>query len=277
MSTQQLSTETRKDFKSLVANPKFKEQLTAALPKHLTPDRFVRVLMTATIKTPRLLDCTQASLFRAVYDCAALGLEPDGRRAHLIPYENRRAGTVECQLIVDYKGLAELAMRSGLVSYLHADVVREGDVFSYSMGELRDHVPHFLRRDADKPADQGKVIAAYALVRMKDGSTKTEVMSHADVEAIRTRSRAGGSGPWVTDWNEMAKKTAFRRLSKWLPLSPEIRDAIDRDDDQADPLEAAKSVFSEGAGASLADIPAADATPAAAITEEELKGAPAEL
>lgn len=277
MSTQQLSTETRKDFKSLVANPKFKEQLTAALPKHLTPDRFVRVLMTATIKTPKLLECTQASLFRAVYDCAALGLEPDGRRAHLIPYENRRAGTVECQLIVDYKGLAELAMRSGLVSYLHADVVREGDVFSYSMGELRDHVPHFLRRDADKPADQGRVIAAYALVRMKDGSTKTEVMSHADVEAIRTRSRAGSSGPWVTDWNEMAKKTAFRRLSKWLPLSPEIRDAIDRDDDQDDPLEAAKSVFSEGAGASLADIPPADATPAATITEEELKGAPAEL
>lgn len=275
--TQQLSTETRKDFKSLVANPKFKEQLTAALPKHLTPDRFVRVLLTATIKTPKLLECTQASLFKAVYDCAALGLEPDGRRAHLIPYENRRAGTVECQLIVDYKGLAELAMRSGLVSYLHADVVREGDTFGYSMGELRDHVPHFLRTDTGKPTEQGKVIAAYALVRMKDGSTKTEVMSHADIEGIRSRSKAGSSGPWVSDWNEMAKKTAFRRLSKWLPLSPEIRDAIDKDDDQGDPVATAKSVFDEGAGASLAEVAASDAPAAPAITEEELKGAAAEL
>lgn len=276
MSTQ-LSTETRKDFKSLVANPKFKEQLAAALPKHLTSDRFVRVLMTATIKTPKLLECTQASLFKSVYDCASMGLEPDGRRAHLIPYENRRAGVVECQLIVDYKGLAELVMRSGLVSYLHADVVREGDTFDYSMGELQGHVPHFLRRDKDKPSEPGKVIAAYALARMKDGASKTEVMSYADVEAIRTRSRAGGSGPWQTDWNEMAKKTAFRRLSKWLPLSPEIRDAMEKDGDEADPLATAKSVFDEGAGADALTAPPADEPKAEALSTEDLKGAPAEI
>lgn len=275
MSTQ-LSTETRKDFKGLVESDRFKAQITAALPKHITPDRFVRVLMTATIKTPKLLECTQASIFKSIFDCAAMGLEPDGRRAHLIPYENRRAGTVECQLIIDYKGLAELVMRSGAVSYLHADVVREGDLFDYSMGELRDHRPHFLRRDADKPAAAGQIIAAYALARMKDGASKTEVMSKDDVEAIRTRSRAGGSGPWQTDWNEMAKKTAFRRLSKWLPLSPEIRDAMDKDGDEPDPLKVAKSVFEEGAAADLT-TPAVDMPKADALSPEDLKGAPAEI
>jgi recombination protein RecT len=275
----QLSTQSappKKAFRELIESSKFKDQIAAALPKHLTSDRFVRVLLTATIKVPKLAECTQASVFKSIFDCAAMGLEPDGRRAHLIPYENRRAGTVECQLIIDYKGLAELAMRSGAVAYLHADVVREGDVFDYSMGELRSHVPHFLRRDDHKPEQSGKVFAAYALVRMKDGTAKAEVMSRDDIEAIRSRSRAGGSGPWVTDWNEMAKKTAFRRLSKWLPLSPEIRDAFDKDGDTPDPLKTAKSVFDEGAGAALNELAdAADAAPA--ISDEDLKGAPAEL
>jgi recombination protein RecT len=272
MSTQ-LSTQSsppKKAFRELIESGKFKDQIAAALPKHLTPDRFVRVLLTATIKTPKLAECTQSSVFKAIFDCAAMGLEPDGRRAHLIPYKD------QCQLIIDYKGLAELAMRSGVVAYLHADVVREGDVFDYSMGELRSHVPHFLRRDDHKPEQSGKVFAAYALVRMKDGTAKAEVMSRDDIEAIRSRSRAGGSGPWQNDWNEMAKKTAFRRLSKWLPLSPEIRDAFDKDGDTPDPLKTAKSVFDEGAGAALTELAdAADAAPA--ISDEDLKGAPAEL
>ncbi len=88
--------------------------------------------------------------------------------------------------------------------------------------------------DADRPAEAGEIFAVYSTATMKDGERKTEVMSVAEVEAIRKRSRAGSSGPWVTDWNEMAKKTVFRRLSKWLPLSPELHAAVSADDDAID-------------------------------------------
>lgn len=212
------------DIRSLIMSDRMKEQLALALPKSLTPDRMVRVALTAINKTPKLMNCSQQSLLASIMTCAELGLEPDGRRAHLIPY-----GT-DCQLIIDYKGLAELAMRSGLISNIHADVVRENDVFEYDLGEIKTH-----KIDFRKP--RGEVFAVYALVRFKDGTFKAEVMNREEVEAIRKRSKAGRSGPWMTDWNEMAKKTVFRRLSKWLPLSPEHRELLERDADSFPPIQ----------------------------------------
>lgn len=214
-----------------IESPQFAEAVRKALPRHLTPDRFIRVALTAITKTPKLAQCDQASFFAQLLTLSQLGLEPDGRRAHLIPFENRKRGVVECQLIVDWKGLAELAMRSGIVANLHADVVRKGDLFEYSAGKVVKHIPHFLRSDEAKPEQAGDTYAVYALAEFKDGTTKADVLSVDEVQAVRSRSRAGQSGPWVTDWNEMAKKTAFRRLSKWLPLSPEFRDAIEADDE----------------------------------------------
>jgi recombination protein RecT len=222
------------DAKELTIRDRLRSQamiseLGKAMPKHCTPERMARVALTALTRTPKLAECTQASFFKCLLDLSAWGLEPDGRRAHLIPY-----GT-ECTLVIDYKGLVELAYRSGVVANIHADVVHEGDIFEYSIGEVLQHVPHFLRRDAAKPKDEGPVYAAYCKVRLKDGTAKSEVMSRAEVEGIRARSKAGAKGPWVTDWSEMAKKTIFRRLSKWLPLSAEIQDGRtiqDIDDDR---------------------------------------------
>lgn len=210
-------------LRNRIEDPAFAQEIAKVLPKFCTPERFVRVLVSATMRTPKLMQCTTTSFFGAALRLAELGIEADGRRAHLIPFENRKAGTVECQLIIDYKGYAELAMRSGVVSYIHADIVCDNDVFEYSRGELREHRINFKQA-------RGKVYAVYALCKFKDGSEKADVMTVEEVEAIRRRSRAGSSGPWVTDWNEMAKKTVFRRMSKWLPLSPEQRDAIDADD-----------------------------------------------
>ena len=245
MSTTTLTTKPQQSLtlKEHLQGDAFKQAVAGALPKHLKPDRFIRVTLTAITRTPKLANCDQASFFQCLLTLSQYGLEPDGRRAHLIPFENRKRGVTECQLIIDWKGLSELIYRSGIVSTLHADVVREGDLFDYSMGVLTTHVPHFLRNDDKKPEKAGDVYAAYSTATMTGGERKTEVMSWEQIEGIRNRSRAGQSGPWVTDWEEMAKKTVFRRLSKWLPLSAELRDAVEADDDVID-ISAGKPVAS---------------------------------
>lgn len=194
----------------------FKQQVALALPKHMTPDRFIRVGLTALMKTPKLLDCTQESVLQCMLACSTLGLEPDGRRAHLIPYGNT------CTLIVDYKGIVELAKRSGDVAGVFAQIVCENDDFNWDTGEVK-HQIDFRRA-------RGEMYAAYAIITFKDGSKQCDVMTKDEIDAIRKRSKASGSGPWVTDYNEMAKKTVFRRASKWITLSPELADAFEKDD-----------------------------------------------
>lgn len=210
-------------------SPAMIAELGKAMPAHCKPDRMARIALTALTKTPKLADCTQASFFECLLSLSQWGLEPDGRRAHLIPY-----GTT-CTLIIDYKGLVELAYRSGVVRNIHADVVRDGDLFEFDRGQVTKHTPWFLRRDEGKPDQSGEVFAVYCLVELIGGAAKCEVLSKLDVEKIRSRSKAGKNGPWVTDWEEMAKKTAFRRVSKWLPLSAEIHDAFEKDADRLDP------------------------------------------
>jgi recombination protein RecT len=212
------------DIRSLLMSEGAKKQFALALPKHIKPDRFVRVALTALNKTPKLAECTRESLIQCLMDCSALGIEPDGRKAHLIPYGNR------CTLIIDYKGLVDLARRSGEIADIHADVVCAGDKFEYSFGSDSKLI--------HKPAlkDRGKPIAAYSFVRLKDGSSSFEVMNIEEIEAIRKRSKAGSAGPWVTDWAEMAKKTVFRRHSKWLPVSSEFQEAAEKDYDAFPPI-----------------------------------------
>lgn len=213
-------------LKSILNGDAMREQFARALPKHLSPERFCRIAITALSRTPKLQQCTQESLFRCLLDLSAYGLEPDGRRAHLIPYKD------QCTLIIDWKGLAELALRSGMISKLHADIVCENDVFSYNLGEIVEHKINFKE-------PRGEPYAAYAMAATKDGATFVQVLTRDEIEKIRNNSQGYRSAiqydkasPWTTDPNEMWKKTAFRRLSKWLPLSAEFRDAQDREEEE---------------------------------------------
>jgi recombination protein RecT len=208
----------KNDIKSIINSDAMREQFARALPKHLSPERFARIAITALTRTPKLADCTPASVMKCLLDLSAMGLEPDGRRAHLIPY-----GT-EATLIVDYKGLVELIRRSGDVVSVRAETVCEKDLFQWVDGVVSHSV--------NWREDRGKIQAVYAEAIMKSGEKQTAVMTCAEVDAIRNKSRAGKSGPWVDHWGEMAKKTAVRRLSKMLPLSSEIMSHVERDDDQ---------------------------------------------
>jgi|BioPla2DNA2_1021312.scaffolds.fasta_scaffold13307_3 recombination protein RecT len=222
-----------KTIRELINSDVFKAQVERALPKHLTADRFIRIATTALLKTPKLADCTQASVLNCLLSLSALGLEPDGRLAHLVPFENRKARRVDCTLIIDYKGLVELVMRTGRVSNIHADKVCENDVFEYDRGEVKKHT-------IDLRHPRGDAYAYYCLVRFKDGTERCEVMSKDEVEAVRKLSRAANSGPWVDHFDEMAKKTCFRRCSKWLPHSAELAKAMETDDDRLETIQLAR-------------------------------------
>lgn len=209
---------TQKDVKGWLQSGQFKEAVAQALPAHMTPERFVRVALTALMKTPALAQCSQESILKVMLDLSSLGLEPDGRRAHVIPYGKT------AQLIIDYKGLIELAKRSGEVESWRAELVCENDEFSWEDGKVHHRI------DWKKP--RGKLFAVYSHVRNKNGIEDFEVMTIEEVEAIRGRSKAANSGPWKTDFNEMAKKTVIRRHAKRLTLSPDMIEAMDKDFDR---------------------------------------------
>jgi recombination protein RecT len=202
--------------RELMTSRSLTDQVAKALPAIFTPERFMRVTLTAFNKNPSLWDCTKQSIASVVLQCAQFGVEPDGRHAHIIPYKG------EATLQLDYKGLVALVRRSGDVVSIHADVVRKGDKFKVNLGEITCH-------EVDYSTEAGEVYAVYATARLKDGSTQSVVLRREEVEAIRKRSRSGASGPWATDWAEMAKKTAFRRLTKWLPLSYEAAEVVEAD------------------------------------------------
>lgn len=220
-----------KDLKAWINSEEFKSALSQALPSHMTPERYARICLTALMRTPKLAQCTQASLFKAMLDCSSLGLEPDGRRAHLIPYDKKekRNGNwivvrTEAQLIIDYKGLVELAKRSGEVVTIRAELVCDNDDFAWENGVVTHRI------EWRKP--RGKMQCVYSHVRNKNGVDEYEVMTLDEINGIRNRSKAGQDGPWVTDFNEMAKKTVIRRHSKKLTLSPEFNDALEKDADK---------------------------------------------
>lgn len=203
-----------------------RSQIVAALPRHMTAERMMRVCNTAVQRTPKLLDCEPRSLIGAIVQASQLGLEPDGTLGHayLIPFNNRKSGKVECQFIPGYKGLIELARRSSQISTIYAQCVFANDAWDFQFGlepQLR-HTP-----TSEEP---GEMIAVYAVARLRDGGAQFEWMWKRQVDAIRKSSRAANDGPWVTHYEEMAKKTALRRLCKLLPTSPELARAVALDE-----------------------------------------------
>jgi len=214
-------------LKDMVKSPAFMESIQGFFMEKANRERFVQSAVNAMVKTPMLAQCDKASFFGSLMQLAQFGLNPDGRNAHLIPFRNNKRGIVECQLIIDYKGLVTLTLRCPRVSKVEAFEVCKGDTFRVVNGEVQHEVD-------DPFGDRGEIIGYYAVCTFSDGVKKYEVMSKKEVDAVRARSRAASSGPWVTDYNEMAKKTVFKRLSKWLPVTPELTAAIQKDDEEYD-------------------------------------------
>lgn len=259
---------------------KMKGQLAQALPSHIKPDKLLRVALLEVQKNPKLLECTRNSLFGSILTAAQLGLEPGGPLGHayLVPYRDREKGLV-CQLIPGYKGLVMLAYQSGAVASIRARVVREKDRFEYEYGahERLVHVP-------DRSPNPGVPVAVYAVATMKGIDDPQFVVLEAwEVELIRARSKSANSGPWVTDPEEMAKKSAIRRLAKLLPASADrdLARAIALDEAaEAPDMTQAFGAFVDAPVSKIMDeaSPESEAPPVAPSVSEEPPGeTPAEV
>jgi recombination protein RecT len=194
-----------------------------ALPKHLTPERMIRVALTAFNQNPALQECSAISIVGCVIQAAQLGLELTGPlgQAYMVPYNNKHTGQKEAQFQTGYRGLMDLAYRSGRVETFAARVVYANDAFAYRYGTKPriEHTPTM--------SEPGEPVAVYAVLNLKGGAFDFEVMSKAQIDAHQKRysKQNGQYSPWATAWEEMAKKTVIRRLAKRAPVSIEIQRA----------------------------------------------------
>lgn len=207
------------------ATPKIAE----VLPKHLTPERLTRTVLACVSRTPILAKCTPLSVLQSVMIAGSLGLEADGGplgRAYLVPFYNHKIKGFEAQLVVGYRGLIELATRSGQVSRVIARAVYEGDDFDYCYG-----TDEYIRHKPGSPDERGDLTHTYAIAYLRDGGEQFVVLQRPDIEAAKAKSNSRNRdkqivGPWVDHYDAMAVKTAVRQLAKWIPLSPDVRVAV---------------------------------------------------
>lgn len=201
-------------------------QFKAALPAHVSPERFVRVVMTAVQMTPALLDADRRTLFASAMRASQMGLLPDGREGAIVTF-----GKV-AQFMPMVAGIMKLVRNSGEISTWSVQAVHENDEFECVFGD-DERIVHTRAK-----TNRGKIIGAYSIVTMKDGEKSREYMDIDEIEGIRKRSRSGNAGPWVSDYSEMSKKTVVRRHSKRLPMSTDLDDVLRSDDELFAPAEA---------------------------------------
>lgn len=210
-------------------------EIKKALPSVITPERFTRMVFTALSSNKKLQACTPESFLGAMMQAAQLGVEPNTPigQAYLIPYGN------QVQFQLGYKGLIDLAYRSGEVQSIQAHEVHENDTFEYELGldpKLK-HIPAMK--------DRGAVVLYYAVIKLKNGGEGFEVMSRDDVDQFaRAKSKTYKNGPWQTDFDEMAKKTVLKKVLKYAPLKSDFAKQVKED-------ETIKSNISEN----MADLP----------------------
>lgn len=216
-----ISTNHLGSLKSLLE--KNKGALASVLPKHMTAERMVKLATVAASKSAELLKCEPMSILRALMDASQVGLEPFTplQHAYIIPYWNNKKGFTEAQFQISYRGLIELVRRSDKIISIEAHAVYEQDEFECMLGN-----ESYIKHKPKWSGDRGKMIAVYAVAKLKDGGCQFDVMGKNAVDEIRKKSKSSNSGPWVDYYDEMAKKTIIKRLIKMLPISIETAKAL---------------------------------------------------
>lgn len=230
----------------------------------LRGDRLIRIALQAVSRNPELLECTPTSVATSLMMCAQLGLEPNLMNSvHLVPFYNSKIGAKECTMIPGYRGLVELAMRSGLIARVAAYVVLEGDEFEFELGTNERVI--YRPRNTDDVPDKRETVAAWGYWQPVNGLPIYKMLTLSKLEAVRLRAPGSKSSksPWNTsieDRREMQAKTMLRQLLKSAPMSTEVAMVLDHEN----AVEVGRSsVLADEAAAALEAPPCED--PASAV------------
>ena len=205
-------------------------EIKKALPSVISPDRFLRMAMNTLNENSQLRESSPLSFIAALLNAAQLGLEPNTPlgQAYLVPYKNK--GLLETQFILGYKGLINLAFRSGQMKMIQAHVVREQDMFDFEYGLN----PKLVHRPANgSPEERGEITYIYGVYTLSNGGCGFEVCSKAEIDAFAAKySKAFSStfSPWSTAYEEMAKKTVIKRVLKYAPISADLQRMLSTDE-----------------------------------------------
>lgn len=202
-----------------------KDQIAMVLPAQVGVDKFMRVALTAIQQNPQILNGDRKTLFASALKCAQDGLLPDGREAAFVSYGK------SIQYMPMTAGVLKKVRNSGELLSVSTNIVKKADTFRYWIDDAGEHITHEPNVLAD---DRGDTIAAYAIAKTKDGGVYTEVMSRGQIEQVRQVSRAKDNGPWRDWYDEMARKTVLRRLAKRLPMSTDLVQVLQHDNEHYD-------------------------------------------
>jgi recombination protein RecT len=201
---------------------KMEGEFKLALPSSISSDKFIRIAMTAIQNNPDLQGADRKSLIGSCMKAAADGLLPDGREAALVIFKGQVA------YMPMLSGILKRIRNAGYIKTVSAQIIHAKDKFRYwidNSGENVNFDPLIFGED------RGEIIGAFAVATTNEGAIYVEVMPKNEIEKVRNVSRAKNSGPWTTWWDEMAKKTVIRRLSKRLPISSDVAEIMKRDDE----------------------------------------------
>lgn len=197
----------------------YRDKIAQALPQGRNVDQEISSVLATVSSDTRLQRCLPESIAQACYDASTLGLPVNKLGlAYLVPYGE------QVKLLISYKGYIHLVLQSGVVLDVFAECVYSKDKFKYLAGTSQTifHEPVVI-------GDRGGFVAVYAIARLSNGLTKPCIMRKSEVDLIRSKSRSPNNGPWVSDYDEMAKKSSIKRLCKLLPYSclPEMLNTLE--------------------------------------------------
>ena len=225
MSKEITTQESKKTIFDVIKNGE--KQFAAALPKHINSERFTRIAITTIRQNPELAKCSQESLLGSLMVLAQLGLEPGVLgQAYLLPFKNKKLDTTECQLQISYKGMIELLRRTGQLTDIYAYPVYQNDLFEIEYGLQRT-----LTHKPNMKEERGELLGIYSVAILKDGTRAFEYMTKKELEEHEQKYRLGQfkNNIWVKNFIEMGSKTVVKKMLKWLPISVEALEVIEKE------------------------------------------------